>query len=217
MITTSVMKGTRIEHAKVTPPGRKISQSPEIENHKAPLSSRNISETQDPKLSKVPVQKDCNVGKDDHKALLEESQPPIVLDIARPNLTKVSEILTEDMSQAQPTYQIAECSPGPTDNTMNTTLEYSGKPLWYLQNESDLLEADLDFESLSKNNNDFYSSEIPEAHLSREFTPGTDPNQAEPNTDQEPTNEVVLLDDSFVEEVLNLVVRLGSDNTPKEL
>lgn len=81
-----------------------------------------------------------------------------------------------------------------------------------MQDESDLFEADVDFGSLSKNNNDFYSSEIPEAQPSREFTPGT-----EPNEDQQPTNEVVLLDDSFVEEVLKSVVLLASDNTPKEL
>ena len=115
------MKGTRIEHAKVARPPRKIPHSLDIEHAKAELPSRNTSEVPNPKLAKVPVQKDCNVGQDIHKALLEESQLPTALDMARPNLTLVSEILTEDMSQAQPTYQIAESSPAPTDPSMNTT------------------------------------------------------------------------------------------------
>jgi hypothetical protein len=65
---------------------------------------------------------------------------------------------------------------------MNTTLEYSGKPLWYLQNDSDLLEADIDFGSLLKNQTDVSSSDIPEARYSREETPETLPNEDQEQT-----------------------------------
>jgi hypothetical protein len=54
MIISSVKKTKHIVK-KVAPLPRKISQTPIIEHTKAPLPTRNISETPDPKLAKVPA------------------------------------------------------------------------------------------------------------------------------------------------------------------
>jgi hypothetical protein len=69
---------------------RKISQTAIIEHAKAPLPTKNISEMPDAKLSKLPVQKDWNVGKDENIAFFEENQTPTVLDGSQPILTTVS-------------------------------------------------------------------------------------------------------------------------------
>jgi hypothetical protein len=102
MIISSVKKTTQVVK-KVAPLPRMISQTPIIEHAKAPLPKRNISQTPDAKLAKLPVQKDCNVGQDENKAYFEDNQTPTVLDGSQPNLTTVSEVLSREIIQKQPT------------------------------------------------------------------------------------------------------------------
>jgi hypothetical protein len=102
MIISSVKKTTQ-EVKKVAPLPRKISQTPIIEHTKAPLPTRNISQTPEAKLAKLPVQKDFNIGQDENKAYFEDNQIPTVLDGSQPNLTTVSEALSREIIQTQPT------------------------------------------------------------------------------------------------------------------